>query len=170
MIEPELVILGIDPGTVITGYGVILLRCGRPKLLDYGVVRPPSKALLTQRYLMIHDATGALLDRFQPSCVAIESQFVSKNPESALKLGMARGVITLAATQRKIPVCQYTPSRAKQAVTGHGHASKAQVQAMVAQLLGLQNLPEPEDAADALALALCHAHAYNAAHLMGELL
>ncbi|MFZ4100214.1 MAG: crossover junction endodeoxyribonuclease RuvC [Chlamydiia bacterium] len=164
-----MIVLGIDPGTVITGYGLVRVIHGRATVLDYGVVRPSPKARLTQRYLTLYEAMVALVEKFQPTCVSIETQFVAKNPQSALKLGMARGVLMLAATQKDIPIFQYAPTKAKQAVTGYGHASKPQVQAMVAQLLGLAKVPEPEDAADALALALCHVHAYNAVSLIGEL-
>lgn len=151
-------ILGIDPGTRITGYG--LIRVAPPFLepLDFGCIRPPPKLPLAERYLILFEALEALLDRFQPEAVAVESQFVLKNAQSAIKLGMAKGMVILAAAKRKIPVHEYPPKKAKKAVVGNGAASKFQVQRMIANLLRLPNLPEPEDAADALALAICHAN------------
>jgi len=151
-------ILGIDPGTRITGYGLIRVKGSLLEPLDFGCIRPPPTLPLPERYRIIFDALEQLLDRFQPKAVAVESQFVLKNAQSAIKLGMAKGMVILAAARRKIPVHEYPPKRAKSAVVGNGAASKAQVQRMIAALLRLPKLPEPEDAADALALAICHAH------------
>jgi crossover junction endodeoxyribonuclease RuvC len=162
--------MGIDPGTVVTGYAILRREAGASVAVDYGCIRPPSAELLSRRYALIFEAVDHLCHRFRPDAVAVETQFVAKNPQSALKLGMARGMVLLAATRLKIPVFEYTPSRAKQAVTGNGRASKPQVQAMVARLLSLAQLPEPDDVADALAIALCHAHACDHAHLVGEVL
>jgi crossover junction endodeoxyribonuclease RuvC len=153
------VTIGIDPGTLVTGYGIIRSEGSRHEALDYGCIKPPSKMKLTDRYLVIYQGIEALLDKFYPDALAVETQYVQKNPQSALKLGMARGVVIVAAKQRVIPVYEYSPSKAKLAVVGRGHASKFQVQGMVQMLLNLSRLPQPEDAADALALALCHAQA-----------
>lgn len=128
------------------------------RVLDFGAIRPPPKLKLTSRYLIIHQGIERLIEQYRPEVVSVESQFVGKNVMSAMKLGMARSVVMLAATKRSIPVFQYTPTKAKKAVVGVGSASKAQVQQMIQRLLGLAELPQPEDAADALALALCHAH------------
>jgi len=147
-------ILGIDPGTRITGYGIIQ----NGKLIDFGCIRPPPSLPLNERYCWIHKGVLSLIDRFQPDVVVIEAQYVSHNVSSAMKLGQARGVAVLAATLHGIPVFEYTASRAKKAVVGTGRASKLQVQKMTAQLLGLKEVPKPEDAADALALAICHSH------------
>lgn len=157
----DLIILGIDPGTCITGYGIILYSAHKQQALDFGCIRPPAKQLLSQRYLIIFNGLSQLMDRYKPNAVAIETQFVSKNPQSAIKLGMARGMAVLAATQRNIPVYEYAPKRAKQAVVGSGSASKEQVQKMMQLLFQLPLPPTPEDAADALALALCHGHTLN---------
>jgi crossover junction endodeoxyribonuclease RuvC len=154
-------ILGIDPGTSITGYGVIAYHPNQADVIDFGCIRPPSKRKLSERYLIIYEGLSEMMDRYKPTAVAIETQFVAKNPQSAIKLGMARGMAVLAATQRSIAVYEYAPKRAKQAVVGHGSASKSQVQIMIQRLLRLSHLPEPEDAADALALALCHGHTLN---------
>ena len=154
----DLVILGIDPGTCITGYGVILYSAHNQQALDFGCIKPPPKELLSKRYLIIFNGLSQLMDQYKPHAVAIETQFVSKNPQSAIKLGVARGMAVLAATQRNIPVYEYPPKRAKQAVVGYGSASKEQVQKMMQLLFKLPLPPSPEDAADALALALCHGH------------
>jgi crossover junction endodeoxyribonuclease RuvC len=154
-------ILGIDPGTRITGYGVI--KIGKPQLepIDFGCIRPPPKLDAPARYLALFDALEKLLDQYSPNAVAVETQFVYKNVQSAIKLGMARGVVLIAAARRGIPIFEYAPKKAKLAVVGNGGASKEQVQRMVQLLLRLPVLPEPEDAADALALAICHANSLN---------
>lgn len=151
------IILGIDPGTSITGYGIIGVYENSFKPIDYGCIRPPAKLSLSQRYKIIYESVATLIENFSPDVLAVEAQFVDKNPQTAIKLGMAKGSAVLAAAMRDIPVFEYPPSRAKQAVAGIGKASKIQVQKMVAQILSLTRLPEPFDAADALALALCHA-------------
>lgn len=151
------IILGIDPGTRVTGYGVISLNERRAlACIDYGCIRPPVSKTAPQKYRIIFEAMNRLLDQFSPDAIVVETQFVNKNPQSAIKLGMARGMVVLAAALREIPVFEYAPTRAKQAVVGNGRASKQQVQAMVKTLLGLKVVPSPEDAADALALAICH--------------
>lgn len=158
MAKERRVILGIDPGTVVTGYGVIEVRAGKESPLDFGAVRPPAKLPHPERYLIIFNAVEKLIETYQPDAMAVETQFVYKNVATAIKLGMARGVILLAAARRSIPIYEYAPKKAKLAVVGNGNASKEQVQKMIQLLLRLQELPEPEDAADALALALCHSH------------
>lgn len=152
------VILGIDPGTQITGYGVIRHRSQSFETIDFGCIRPPRALDAPQKYLILFNAIESLLDRFQPDAVSVETQFVYKNVQTAIKLGMARGVVLLAAAKRGIPIFEYAPKKAKNAVVGTGTASKEQVQKMVQFLLKLPMLPQPEDAADALALAICHAN------------
>lgn len=154
-------IIGIDPGTRITGYGVISVTGNRYQAVDFGCIRPPASLRLSARYHIIYDGVCALLDDFRPDALAVETQFMQKNVQSALKLGMARGMIILAAEQRSIPIFEYTPSKAKLAVVGTGRASKEQVQAMIQRLLVLSQAPTPEDAADALALAICHAQQHH---------
>ncbi len=149
------IILGIDPGTRITGYGVID-EDRQP--LDYGCIRPPSKMMLAERYKILFEGIEALIERFSPSVIAVESQFVLKNAQSAIKLGMAKGMVFLAAAKKSIPIYEFAPKQAKLAVVGHGNASKHQVQKMIQTLLRLPHPPEPEDAADALALAICCIH------------
>ena len=156
--QEEQIILGIDPGTRITGYGVIKARHPKIEPLDFGCIRPPTNMDLPARYLALFNGLEKLLDLYRPSAVSVETQFVYKNVQSALKLGMARGVVIIAAARRGIPIFEYAPKKAKMAVVGNGNASKEQIQRMVQLLLKLPTLPEPEDAADALALALCHAN------------
>lgn len=153
-----MIILGIDPGTRITGYGIIQVTASGHRPLDFGCIRPSQKLEGPQKYLSIFEALEVLIERHKPDAVAVETQFVYKNVSSALKLGMARGVVLLAAARQKIPIYEYAPKKAKLAVVGNGSAGKEQVQKMIQLLLRLPGLPEPEDAADALALAICHAH------------
>lgn len=151
------IILGIDPGTRVTGYGIISMQ--EPILaIDYGCIRPPPDLPLAERYKIIFESLEMLIEQHAPTTIAVESQFVLKNAQSAIKLGMAKGMVLLAAARKNIPVYEYAPRKAKLAVVGTGAASKAQVQKMIQTLLRLPKLPEPEDAADALALAICCSH------------
>lgn len=156
--ERSSVILGIDPGTRITGYGIIRFNNPHMVALDFGCIRPPVKLSLHDKYLMIFNGVQELLDTFKPDVLAIETQYIGINPLSALKLGMARGAIIIAAKIRGIEVMEYSPSLAKKSITGSGRASKEQVQGMTQRLLSLDKVPTPEDAADALSIAICHAH------------
>ncbi len=150
------IILGIDPGTRTTGYGAID-REKQP--IDFGCIRPPPKLALAERYKILFESVEALIERLTPCAIAVESQFVlKKNPQSSIKLGMAKGMIFLAAARKSIPVYEFTPKKAKLAVVGNGSASKFQVQKMIQALLRLPQPPQPEDAADALALAICCVH------------
>jgi crossover junction endodeoxyribonuclease RuvC len=146
------IILGIDPGTRITGYGVISFPS---EPIDFGCIQPPPNLPLEERYQIIFNAIETLIALHKPIAIAVESQFVLKNAQSAIKLGMAKGMVLLAGARAKIPVYEYAPKKAKLAVVGKGQASKFQVQRMIQSLLRLPALPEPEDAADALALAIC---------------
>lgn len=160
-------ILGVDPGTHITGYGVIAKGQGKWKAIDYGCIKPPKSMKLSERYLEIHYGIDQLIETYAPEVLVVETQFVHKNVQSAIKLGMARGVILLSALRKGVKVVEYAPAKAKKAVVGRGNATKAQVQSMTQRLLELEEIPEPEDAADALMLALCHAFAFGNAHLLG---
>ena len=152
------IILGIDPGTRITGYGVIDFTSSHSQPLDFGCIRPPPSLSLPERYKIIFEGVEALIARHAPTAIAVESQFVLKNAQSAIKLGMAKGMVLLAAARHNIPIYEFAPKKAKLAVVGKGQASKFQVQKMIQVLLRLPRLPEPEDAADALALAICCSH------------
>ena len=162
-----MIIIGIDPGTIVTGYGIIEVKGNTITLIDFGCIRPPPKQKLTDRYLIISNGVEALLERHSPDVLVVETQYVHKNIQSALKLGMARGVVMMPAKRKGLAIYEYAPTKAKRAVVGNGRASKYQVQRMVQQLLNLDEPPHPEDAADALALALCHAHACRFNHLIG---
>ncbi len=152
------IIMGIDPGTRVTGYGILKKGSGLLYPLDFGCIRPPYTYSLHQRYLIIFQSIEELILKYRPTALAIETQFVNKNVQSAIKLGMARGVSIVAAAKNNIPIYEYAPKKAKLAVVGTGRASKHQIQKMVQVLLNLKNIALPEDAADALAIALCHSH------------
>jgi crossover junction endodeoxyribonuclease RuvC len=150
------VILGVDPGSSTTGYGLIQIHGRAYHPIDYGCIRSPSEFKLSERYLIIFDSIEALIQQYCPEILVVETQYVHKNVQSALKLGMARAAVMIAAKKKGLSIFAYTPAEAKRAVVGHGRANKRQVQTMVQCLLNL-NSPPPEDAADALALAVCHA-------------
>lgn len=152
-----MIIIGIDPGTLITGYGIIEWDGTTCRPIDYGCIRPPQALPLPDRYLIIFNAVEQLLERYTPESLVVETQYVGKNVQSAIKLGMARGVIILAARRKNIEIFEYEATKTKNSVVGNGKASKYQVQCMVKLLLNLEEIPTPEDAADALALAICHA-------------
>jgi crossover junction endodeoxyribonuclease RuvC len=154
----EKIILGIDPGSRVTGFGIIKKTLKGISVIDFGCIRPPQKLDISKRYLIIYDSVENLIIKHQPTSLAIETQFVYKNAQSALKLGMAKGVVMVVAAKHNIPLFEYAPKKAKLAVVGTGNASKHQVQKMMQMLLNLSKPPTPEDAADALALAICHAH------------
>ncbi len=151
------IILGIDPGTKISGYGLIEVKERSYIPIDYGCIRPPADLKLSDRYLIIFNSVEELIDKYQPHVLVVETQYIHKNVQSAIKLGMATGIIMIVAKKRGLSVFGYAPTKAKLAVVGNGRASKSQVQGMIQRLLNLSHLPYPEDAADALALAICHA-------------
>ncbi len=153
-----MVILGIDPGTASTGFGAILLTGSKMKLLRYGVISTPAGRSAHDRLKMLHEDLRSLFSLFKQPEVAIEQLFFSKNTRTALAVGQARGVSLLAAALAGCDVSEYTPSQVKQAVAGYGGADKSQVQYMVKAILSLKEIPKSDDAADALAIAICHAH------------
>jgi crossover junction endodeoxyribonuclease RuvC len=156
-----MIVLGIDPGTATTGFGIVRVEGGRIRPIDVGVLLTQSKDPITTRLLSIYNDVNTLMDRYQPDTVATERLFFGRNATNALSVGRAIGVVLLAVAQRGLPWAEYTPMQVKIAVTGYGAADKQQVQYMVTRLLGLQETPKPDDAADALAIALCHAHSYK---------
>jgi len=156
-------IFGIDPGSERTGYGCVASDGSRHRLLTSGVLTPPPRALLPDRLLVIHTGLTALIAEYRPDCVAIENIFHAKNVRSALRLGHARGVALLAASAAGVPIVEYTPAEIKRAVVGFGRAEKPQVGQMVKTLLGLPAAPSPHDAADAVAVAICHIHSSTGA-------
>jgi len=152
----ETLILGIDPGTAATGYGVVKRRDGRVSLVECGVIRTSSDEPLTERIREIHEEVIGLLTRFRPSVMVVEDVFQGKNVRSALTLGHARGAILLAGSMKNTEIAEYTPAEIKKAVVGTGRATKEQVGFMVQQQLRLKSPPTPVDAADGVAAALCH--------------
>lgn len=150
--------MGIDPGTAITGFGIVCLENRRLFAQGYGVVRTEAGEPLEKRLFHLHEEIQNLIKRFEPGEVAVESLFFNKNVRSALAVGHARGVVLLVAAQHGLPVFEYTPLQVKQALVGRGRAEKAQVQFMVRAVLALRETPSPDDAADALAIAVCHAN------------
>lgn len=159
------VTIGIDPGTAILGFGIVA-GDGDSQLVDVGVIETPSDLPMPERLLILHDAVSDLLTRHRPNELAVERLFFARNVTTAIAVGQARGIVLLAAAQRGIPVFEYSPSEIKQAIVGYGKADKRQIQEMVRILLALDTAPQPDDAADALAVALCHAQSRQfAAHL-----
>lgn len=161
-----MIILGIDPGTATTGYGVIRQESpGKIVPVDFGAILTFPESSTPYRLESIYDAVNLLIDKHAPDAVATERLFFSKNETTALSVGRAIGVILLAISQHKLPWTEYTPMQVKEAVTGTGGADKRQIQWMVTRLLGLKCTPKPDDAADALAVAICHAHSAKLAAL-----
>jgi crossover junction endodeoxyribonuclease RuvC len=158
-------IFGIDPGSERTGYGCVETDGSRHRIVVCGAISSPASTAFSDRLLAIHTGLSALLADCRPQAVAIESLFFATNVRSALKLGHARGVAMLAAAEAGVPVVEYTPAEIKRAVVGYGRAEKPQVQQMVKLLLGLPAVPSPHDAADALAIAICHAHSHRLGRL-----
>ena len=152
-------ILGIDPGLATMGYGVIEAVHGNFSVVDYGVVTTPKECTLPERLVQLEDGVKELIETFKPQNIAIEELFFSKNITTGIPVAEARGVILLTAVKTLgDEVYEYTPNQIKQAITGYGGADKVQMMHMVQALLRLKSIPRPDDAADALAVALCHAH------------
>jgi len=149
-------ILGIDPGTGILGFGIIEQGRQKPKLIDAGVIRTPVHQPLAERLVTIHDELAELMDMYELQAMSVEKLFFARNVTTAISVSHARGVVLLLGQQRGIPIFEYTPMQIKQAVTGYGKADKKQIQEMVRIMLGLSEVPKPDDCADALAAALTH--------------
>jgi crossover junction endodeoxyribonuclease RuvC len=150
-------IIGIDPGTAITGFGVIDTDGSSFSFVDAGVIRTPKEQPMNERLLTVYDEMRELLDEFKPDVMSIELLFFARNVTTAMTVGQSRGIVMLAATQSNVPIYEYTPMQVKQAVTGYGKADKTQIQEMVKTLLKLDAIPKPDDAADGLAIAITHA-------------
>ncbi len=160
-------ILGIDPGVAIVGYGVIEYNKNVFKVIDYGKITSPAHTPLPKRLKMVYDGATELVNAFKPDVVAIEELFFNTNVKTAIAVGHARGVLVLAAENAGIPIAEYTPLQIKQAVVGYGRADKNQVQQMVKMFLSLNEIPKPDDTADALAVAICHAHSASLSNKLG---
>ena len=154
-------IIGIDPGLVQTGYGIINVNNDQTNLIDYGIIKPPPKDPLANRLLVIFNDVCEIISNHNPQIFAIEEVFYGKNVKSAMRLGQARGASMVAAASKRIPIYEYSARKVKQSVTGNGNAHKTQVQFMVKAKLKMVHNPEPMDAADALAIALCHNHQFR---------
>lgn len=164
-----MIVLGIDPGTAITGWGVVHKDPDDTlTLLGYGTVRTPASEPMAVRLREIFQSIGDLLEKHRPDAVAVEEVFFSTNVRTAMSVGQARGVVMVAAALADLPVHEYTPLEVKQAVSGYGGADKAQVQQMTALLLGLDAIPTPDDAADAIAVAVCHLHSARLQSLLAR--
>jgi len=158
-------ILGIDPGLVQTGYGIITIKNNDPQIVDYGVVKPSVNDGLATRLLTIFEDVSEIINVHKPSIFSIEDVFYGKNAKSALRLGQARGAAMVAAASAGLSIHEYSARKIKQATTGNGNAHKDQVQFMVKATLKMDKLPEPIDASDALATALCHFQQFRLAEL-----
>jgi crossover junction endodeoxyribonuclease RuvC len=151
-----MITLGIDPGTVTMGYGVIEAKDDEITLVDCNALTTPKRSPIGERLSYLYQRLLEIMSRYQPDAVAVEQPFMSKNVKSALAVGRAQAIAILAAASRGIPIYEYTPAQVKQMVTNYGASSKEQVQEMVRLQLGLAEVPQPSDAADALAVAICH--------------
>lgn len=161
-------IVGIDPGYAIVGVGAVEYRKNRFVAAQYGAITTPVGMPAPDRLKVIYDEISEVLDTYKPDAVSIEELFFNNNAKTAIMVGQARGVLLVAAANRSIPIYEYTPLQIKQALTGYGRADKQQMQQMVKAMLGLNAIPKPDDAADALAAAICHAHSYNMNNVMGN--
>lgn len=160
-------ILGIDPGFAIVGYGVIDYEKGKYKTVDYGKITTPAGMDMPLRLKEVYDGILRLIELFKPDVLAIEELFFNTNVKTAIAVGHARGVIVLAAANSGLKINEYTPLQIKQAVVGYGRADKNQVQQMVKMFLGLKEVPKPDDTADALAVAICHANSSSLGGVLG---
>jgi len=161
-------VLGIDPSMVTMGYGVIESRNDDIALVDYGALTSPIRSPVGERLSYLYDKLQEIVSRHQPNAVAIEQPFVSKNVKSALAIGRAQAIAILAAANQGIPAYEYTPAQVKQRVANYGASSKEQIQEMVRLQLGLSQVPQPSDAADALAVAICHLREIHLSELLAQ--
>jgi crossover junction endodeoxyribonuclease RuvC len=161
-------ILGVDPGTIVMGYGVISSEDDEIELLTYGAIKTKGHTSIGERLSLLYRELNKIIAKYKPDAVAIEQPFVAKNVSSALAVGRAQAVAILAAANARIPSFEYTPAQVKLRVSNYGASSKEQIQEMVRLQLGLSHIPEPSDAADALAIALCHVQEMHLNQLLAE--
>ena len=154
-----MIILGIDPGYAIIGWGTVRYEGNHFTVLDYGAVTTPAGQPFEQRLEIIYDEISAIMERWQPQAMAIEKVFYNNNAKTVIDVSQARGVLVLAAQKHRVGIFEYTPLQVKQSVVGYGRAEKKQIQEMTKLILHLPEIPKPDDTADALAMAICHAHA-----------
>ena len=153
-----MIILGIDTGYAIVGFGVISYNGSRFKVLEYGAITTDKNTPFPERLNEIYDGMNYLLDKYQPAAISIEKLYFNTNTTTAISVAQARGVCVLAGVKHGVEIAEYTPLQVKMAVTGYGRAEKHQIMEMTKTLLSLKEIPKPDDAADALAIAICHAH------------
>ena len=163
-----MLVLGIDPGTAITGYGLVHEEEERLVLVDFGVIMTPSDQPLPLRLQTIYHGLASIIRQHRPQAAAVEELFFSRNVRTALSVGQARGVALLGLAEAGLPIYEYKPLEVKQAIAGYGAADKQQVQQMVRMLLDLDEVPHPDDAADAIAVAVCHIHSARMRTLLEE--
>lgn len=156
-----MLVLGIDPGTATTGYGLVDGDRGKTRLVDYGTISTVPQTPMPERLLTINRELNGLLEKYQPDAVAIEQLFFHRNVKTAITVAQSRGVLLMTTAGAGVSIAEYTPLQVKQSVVGYGNASKRQVQLMVQALLSLKTPPRPDDAADALAIAICHLHSFR---------
>lgn len=162
-----MIIIGIDPGYAIVGIGVIEYRGNKFRTIEYNAITTPAGMPTVERLKKIYQEMTMYIDKYNPDAVAIEELFFNSNQKTAINVAQARGVLLVAVANRNIPIHEYTPLQVKQSVTGYGRADKKQIQQMVKMMLGLNAIPKPDDAADALAIAICHAHSNKINNLLG---
>jgi len=156
-----MIILGVDPGIAIVGIGIIEYVGNKFSVLNYKAITTTNKNTLPERLEIIYDELNDIINLYKPDAFVLEELFFNQNVKTAITVGQARGIAVLTAQKNKIPIYEYTPLQVKQAVVGYGRADKKQVQQMVKVLLNLKEIPKPDDVADALAIAICHAHTNN---------
>ncbi|EGD49065.1 crossover junction endodeoxyribonuclease RuvC [Ruminiclostridium papyrosolvens DSM 2782] len=163
-----MIIMGIDPGFAITGYGVVKYEGNKFSVLDYSAITTGASMKFSDRLLVLYNELEKLIDKYKPDAISIEELFFNKNIKTALTVGHGRGVAVLAAAKSGIDIFEYTPLQVKQSVVGYGRAEKAQIQQMVKAILNLPAIPKPDDVADALAVAICHGNSHRMGTLLGN--
>ncbi len=168
--EMDLRIMGIDPGIAIVGFGFIDKNGSKLTPVQYGCIQTEAHTPEEERLMHVYEGMVQLIEKYEPQMIAFEKLFFNRNVTTAMSVSQARGVAILAAAQKGLPIAEYTPMQVKQAVVGYGKAEKRQVQEMVRMFLNLQKVPKPDDVADALAVAVCHAHSYVLNSKLNEVL
>ena len=166
-VRNKMIIIGIDPGYAIVGIGVVEYVGNKFRTLEYNAITTPAGRPTVERLKKIYTEMTMYIDKYKPDAVAIEELFFNSNQKTAINVAQARGVLLVAVANKNVPISEYTPLQVKQSVTGYGRADKKQIQSMVKMILGLNVIPKPDDAADALALAICHAHSNKMNNMLG---
>lgn len=164
-----MIILGIDPGYAIVGYGVIDYRNNHFSVIDYGAILTDAGTPFNERLEKIYDDLTTIIKKYRPKAMSVEKVFYNSNAKTVIDVSQARGVIMLGAQKNMVPVFEYTPLQVKQSVVGYGRADKKQVQEMTRRILALEKVPKPDDTADALAMAICHAHSSGSLSVIGNM-